>query len=264
MAHSYVAYVDESGDDGLGRYRVPGARGGSSQWLIISACLFRATHHLEAVKWRDEISALMPEKKSRLIHFVKMNHSQRIVACKTISEKPIRIANIIANKPVIPDGIYTEKNQLYFYLTRYLIERISWLCRDLRPDVPEGDGRVKIIFSRRGNLSYDDFKGYMGRLKNKTDDDVQIHWPVIDINGIEAQSHSASAGLQLADTAASAVAAAFEPDRYDHTEYRYLETIRRSIYHRRGNYFSYGMKFFPKHSSLSLSREQSIAISLFK
>jgi hypothetical protein len=72
---------------------------------------------------------------------------------------------VIANKPVIPPGIYDEKNHLYFYLCRYLIERISWLCRDMRRNVPEGDGKVKIIFSRRGGMSYDDFRAYLERLR---------------------------------------------------------------------------------------------------
>jgi hypothetical protein len=32
MAHSFIAYVDESGDDGLpGHYRQAGARGGASK-----------------------------------------------------------------------------------------------------------------------------------------------------------------------------------------------------------------------------------------
>ena len=70
----------------------------------------------------------------------------------------MRATSIIAEKTGIPPGIYTEKNQLYFYLTRFLLERMSWLCRDLRSVVREGDGRVKIIFSRRGGMSYTDFQ----------------------------------------------------------------------------------------------------------
>lgn len=150
MAHSFVAYIDESGDDGLKNYREPGGRGGASKWLIISACVFRQTNDLEAVRWRDEICAQMPDRKIRNIHFADLNHGQKLAACKILAKKPVRTINIIANKPIIPDGIYAEKNQLYFYLTRFLIERISWLCRDMRPNVPEGDGRVRITFSRRG------------------------------------------------------------------------------------------------------------------
>lgn len=264
MAHSFVAYIDESGDDGLGKYRKPGGRGGASNWLIISACLFRQSLDLEAVKWRDEMLAQMPDKKSRIIHFAELNHGQKLAACKILAKKPVRTISIIAYKPIIPDGIYVDKNQLYFYITRYLIERISWLCRDMRPQVPEGDGKVKITFSRRGGLSYDNFKEYMEKLKSFGEGDVEIHWPVIDIVGIEAKDHSKSASLQLADVSASSIAAGFEPDQYGNTEWRYAEIMRATVYHRKKNYFSYGLKFFPKHTELTLSKEQASAVRLFE
>ncbi|MCG6207786.1 hypothetical protein LPW26_24320, partial [Rhodopseudomonas sp. HC1] len=65
MKHTYLAFIDESGDDGLdGPFRDVGNAGGSSKWLAISACVFRRTHSLDAVTWRDEISSRMPERKS--------------------------------------------------------------------------------------------------------------------------------------------------------------------------------------------------------
>ncbi|MBN8980425.1 MAG: DUF3800 domain-containing protein, partial [Rhizobiales bacterium] len=158
MSHSYLAFIDESGDDGLGKFREPGRQGGSSNWLVISACLFRQVHTLDAVSWRDEISNKMPEKKNRALHFVELNHNQKVVAAQVIASKPLRALSVLAAKQPIPKGIYTDKNQLYFYMTRYLIERLSWLCRDLRPKVPEGDGRVAITFSRRGGMSYGAFQ----------------------------------------------------------------------------------------------------------
>ena len=165
MNHTYVAYVDESGDDGLEKYRIPGRSGGASTWLVISAMVFRANRDLEAVSWRDEINRLMPERTKRTLHFVKLNHGQKLAAVKLLGEKPVRIISILAHKPSFPIGTYVNKNQLYFYLTRYLVERISWLCRDMRPRSPEGDGRVRITFSRRGGMSYLDFRNYLRRLK---------------------------------------------------------------------------------------------------
>ena len=193
MAHSFVAYIDESGDDGIGNFRQPGAHGGSSRWLVISACVFRQSFELDAVKWRDQIGNLMPEKRSRSIHFAQMNHGQRLAASRCLVSQPIRSLSVLSNKSSIPNGVYREKNQLYFYLTRYLVERISWLCRDMRPKVPQGDGRVKITFSRRGGMSYADFRDYLQRLKNTEDNEVRIHWPVIDIEGLEAKDHSTHA-----------------------------------------------------------------------
>lgn len=38
---SFVAYIDESGDDGLTNFRVAGRRGGSSHWLNVSSTVMR-------------------------------------------------------------------------------------------------------------------------------------------------------------------------------------------------------------------------------
>jgi hypothetical protein len=263
MTHSFVAYIDESGDDGFGNFRTPGSGGGASHWLVVSACLFRNVFDLEAVKWRDEILDLMPGKKSREIHFKKLNHGQKIAACKVLADKPIRAINILSNKRTAPDGVFTNKNQLYFYTTRYLIERISWLCRDMRPRAPEGDGRVKITFSRRGGMSYDGFRDYLIRLKD-AGDDVNIHWPVIDIDGIDARDHSTRASLQLADVIASSFAGGVEPDGFGNCERRYSEELKRITYSRKGKYLSYGVKMLPKHTDLELTQDQQKFIEMFE
>lgn len=157
---------------------------------------------------------------------------------------------------------FTQKNQLYFYLTRYLIERVSWLCRDKRPSVQEGNGMAKIVFSRRGGLSYDGFKGYLERLK--ANHETQIHWPVIDIEAVDAQDHSRVAGLQIADCGVSAVAAAIEPDPYGNVEHAYLHELAGNIYNRRGNFLSYGLKTLPTLDEAALSSAQASGFQRFR
>jgi hypothetical protein len=130
--YSYIAYIDESGDDGLTNFRAPAIHGGASFWLVISACVYRFSSDWRSIEWRNEILKQMPDKRSKVLHFVHLNHGQKVAAAQYLSKQRIRAINIIANKPVIPDGVYKEKNQLYFYLTRYLIERLSWFCRDYR------------------------------------------------------------------------------------------------------------------------------------
>lgn len=265
MTHTYVAYIDESGDDGLDKpFREVGNAGGSSKWLVISACLFRRTHSLDAVRWRDEISAKMPERKSRILHFARLNHGQKLATVQTIASKPLRALSVIAAKEPIPSGIYTDKHQLYFYMTRYLIERLSWLCRDHRPQAPEGDGRVAITFSRRGGMQYDEFQAYLERLKADQSGEVRIHWPVVDIAAVSAVDHSKSASLQLADAIASAFAAGFEPDRYGNCEPRYAETLKPVTYHRKKNYLSYGVKMVPHHDACGLDAQQRKMLEIWK
>lgn len=265
MAHSYVAYIDECGDDGLGNYRVPEAHGGASRWLNLSATVCRMSRDLETVSWRNEIRLrLGPKRQKRPLHFVDLSHAQRVMAAQVLRTKPFRAMCVVANKPIIPAGIYAQKNQLYFYLCRYLIERISWLCRDMRQQVPEGDGRVKIIFSRRGGMSYADFRAYLERLRAAQEDDIRIHWPVIDIDGIEALDHSTRAGLQISDIVASALSAGVEPDHFGNCELRYAELLKPIIYQRRGNYLSYGMKFYPWADRIQLDPQQEALVNLFR
>lgn len=265
MAHSFIAYIDESGDDGLpGNYRTAGHQGGSSNWLTISASLWRLSRDLESVKWRDEIRQQLPDQQRRKpLHCLRLNHQQRVMACQVLATKPIRSICVMANKPVIPPNIYTQKNQLYFYMSRYLIERISWFCRDMRRDVPEGDGQVKIVFSRRGGLSYDGFRAYLNRLKNGEQDGIEIHWNVINIEGIEAKDHSARAGLQIADLAAYCMTAGLEPDAYGNCERRYAEILRPLIYKRGGKFLGYGVKIVPRLDQIQLSAQQREFVGIF-
>jgi hypothetical protein len=206
----------------------------------------------------------MPEKKSRTLHFVKLNHAQKVMAAQTIASKPLKAMSVLAAKLPIPEGVYKEKNQLYFYMTRYLIERISWFCRDIRPLVPEGDGRVAITFSRRGGMSYDAFRDYLKRLQATIDNSVNINWPVIDIEGVEAKDHSTNASLQLADVIASSFAAGVEPNQFGNCERRYAEILKPITYRRKQNFLSYGVKVVPKYEECILTEEQLKMIELFK
>lgn len=237
MAHSFIAYIDESGDDGLKRIRSTSHSGGT-QWLTISCCVARYVNDLEFVSWRDQIKV----GGKREIHFRELNHSQKLMACQKIATFPVRGITILSNKTLIPEGTYNQKNQLYHYLTRYLIERLSWLCRDMRPKVPEGDGRVKIIFSKRGGMNYEDFRNYLRKLQAS---ESEIHWPVVDIDAVDARDHSTRAGLQIADCIASAFRMAVDPDEYGNCEPRYAKELKANTYNRNSNYLSYCMKVLP-------------------
>jgi hypothetical protein len=50
----YVAYIDESGDDGLRRVR-PLHKDGSSDWLVLPALVVKADKDRELVTWVKEI-----------------------------------------------------------------------------------------------------------------------------------------------------------------------------------------------------------------
>ena len=175
MTHTFIAYVDETGDDGLiGRFRKPGDSGGPSNWFAIGATVWRLSRDLDMVGCAKQIISHLPDqKRKKPLHFNELDHAQRVMATTHMTNKPFRFSGVFAHKPVIPEGIYVARNQLYHYMTRYLIERLSWLCRDFRKYAPEGDGRLKIVFSRRGGMDYPDFQEYLHRRKPAVSTAVQ-------------------------------------------------------------------------------------------
>src|SRR5712691_10005679 len=109
--YSYIAYIDESGDDGLQNFRERGVRGGGSSWLVISACVLRFSSDWQTVVWRDEILSNMPEKRSTILHFVRLNHGQKVVAARYLAAQRTRVLSILANKRLMDPKIYVNKNQ---------------------------------------------------------------------------------------------------------------------------------------------------------
>lgn len=261
MGHSFLAYIDESGDDGLkGPFRGGGKPGGSSNWLTVGACIMRAKWSPSAILWRDQILK-EANKKTTTLHFSDLNHAQRIVACQSLVKNPLRGVSTMSHKASIPAETFTYRNQYYWYLTRHIIERISWICRDYATQ-GEGDGRVKITFSRRGKMSYDEFKEYLIVLRDKKT--TRIYWPAIDIDGIEAFDASTSAGLQLADIIASGCAFGVDPDPFGNCECRYAEILKRVLYCRKKNYMSYGTKILPNANTLPPTDDLQRFLALFE
>lgn len=113
-------------------------------------------------------------------------------------------------------------------------------------------------------MSYEDFRGYLQRLHASNDADIRIHWPVIDIDGIEAHDQPARYGLQLADLAVSGLNWGLEPDYYGNCECRYARVLKPHVYHQNDNYFSYGAKIVPGLERLTLGPAQQEFIQLFR
>ena len=158
MSFEYVIYIDEAGDDGLGKLRAPLGATGQSRWFAVGATVVRQANDRKMVEWRDEILNAFPSRKSREIHFKNLKHDQRRFACQVLSNKQIGVAVVLSNKSTLLDirpdllSVYKQKNHLHNYLTRWLLERVS---RNIKT-VHRGDGpcRAKVVFSRRGGMSY--------------------------------------------------------------------------------------------------------------
>jgi len=243
IPHEYVAYIDESGDDGLGKYRIPGQDGGSSHWFSVSACIVRRKNDRSLVASRDAILQMLKRHQLRDIHFAKFKHGQKRAIITEMVKLPIRVSSVLSCKQHIPAGSYQAKNSLHFYLTRYLLERISWLCQTEKKEM----GKVRLVFSNRGGVSYDELRAYLKKLKSKK---TTIDWRHIDPELVESRPHTALAGLQFADCAARGFAEAVEPNEYGDFILDYAELLRPVVYNYEGNYGGYGVKVLCKENLL--------------
>ena len=244
MAHSFIAYIDESGDEGWSFRDQPGE--GSSEWFVISALIVPRPREMEELKKFHAAIRPIEDMRRSPIHFSKLNHEQRVAVCASIGQSGFRTISIIVNKRLIERDGLKGKWRLYFYATRYLLERVSWLARDDNKDA-WGDGRVRLIFSNRRQMSYEDLKGYLDRLRGApAAEDIRIHWPAISNDLVQATPHDQLVGLRAVDTVASGIRYGLELSRYGFSEDRYGRLLEPRTYRRFGNALSYGMKFFPQ------------------
>ena len=112
-------------------------------------------------------------------------------------------------------------------------------------------------------MSTVDFKNYLHLLRNTNEPSINIHWPVIDIDAIEAFDQSAKFGLQLADIAVSGLTWALEPDFYGNCEPRFARSLKAVVYHRGTNYMSYGAKMVPPAGNLVLNEQQQEFLTIY-
>lgn len=244
-SHGFKVYIDESGDEGF-VFNADGS--GSRRWLVLSALIVRRSNDLQLVGLMRSVRELLAKRPNQQLHFSDLKHEQRVPYVRKIAGAPVRTVTILVHKPSIkePEKFQSEKFLLYRYATRYLLERVSWLCRDQRT-AKEGDGRADLIFSNRSSMSYEDLRGYLHVLKSQSDPmDVRIDWSVIDPESVRAVNHDQLAGLQAADAVASSFYYAVALNRYGEAEAKYASLLMPTVYQHKQSRLGYGLKFWPE------------------
>src|ERR1035437_6150124 len=198
---SFVVCIDESGDQGL-KFNTAG----STKWFVLSAVVGlhgRAEDMHGLVK---RIKSEIDWRKQQALHFkkVKADKRQRVIQGLVDGRDLFRAISVLVHKPSLTDPeAFSEKNRLYLYYTRYLLERVSWLCRDCREgrEKRHGDGTARIIFSCMNEVSKARLEEYLQQLQEM---DTAIEWGVLRKDQIETLSPGKHAGLQIADAVAGA------------------------------------------------------------
>jgi hypothetical protein len=261
LSASWIVYVDESGDEGFRFGR------GSSSWFVLTAVLLARDRELEVVKLidvvRDKINAAQqphhqtPARKP--LHFRDLKHDPRKFYATQIGTAALRIVSVCVHKPDLAEAeIFHDESRLYFYATRFLVERISWCCRD-NPRQVLGDGSAEIVFSNRGSMDYAALCWYLENLAaNKEAFDYRADPKVVRVDQVLTLSPGKRMGLQIADAAACSIYLALEPNNYGQTEDAHLRAISSRIYRHNSNPWGYGLKIIPRETDKKRKRGELI------
>lgn len=241
MPPSFVAYIDEAGDEGL---LSPSPC--CPKWFVLSAVVMPRVNEHPLIEMLREFRFSIGMEPKKPVHFRRLEHPderrnliQRMVALHSL----FRVMSVLVYKPCLLHPEAFRDGRLYFYHTRYLLERVSWLCKATRTyrEAGAGDGSVEVVFSKRKDLSYSAFCDYMRYLRNH--EHTQIDWGIVKPEQIRADSPGRRAGLQIADAAASGVNCAVYGGTNCTEEW--VEALKPVFYRRRGKYRGYGLKFCP-------------------
>ena len=254
----FVAYIDESGDDGLSRVS-PDDPCGASEWFVLAAILARASQH-SAVAWAKDILNKLNLPQRRDLHFQRLDDQRRSIVCTEIAKLPVRCFDVMSNKRNMRGYVNSNaakvyspaRNWFYWWITRLLLERVTDYC-ERRSIHDFGEPRaVRLEFSRRGGLYYSHFQAYLRWLRMQSRGGTMflkqgdLKWSVINESNIHAFDHKERAGLQLADAIAGAFFQSVNLGPTGTSEPKYAMLLEpRMACDADGNIYDYGLKIMP-------------------
>jgi len=227
------AYIDESGDEGIG--------GKGTKWFVITALIANQeaatvlgyTYH--RMKQRINLGA------DKVLHWSELSHPRKKAVAEELVNNDFAICSVLVDTQH-PDIVNTNPRlkgrRLYFYTFRRLIERITWYCDDK-------GYKVRLYPENKGGIKYEELNGYLNYIQSQPDCEIRKGC----ILGVKPKAKSQSNLIQLADCVCGAVHDAVEY-KYGVIEDSYLLMLKDKLYRRSGKVSSYGLKFMPHKSTL--------------
>ncbi|MEO8100826.1 MAG: DUF3800 domain-containing protein [Acidobacteriota bacterium] len=251
MPHSFDICIDESGDQGFSFHKPD-----CSHWFVLSGVIsLRARTEEMTSLIRSAKQSLNWQEKQHL-HFkdVKIDRREELIQTLIQDASLFRAIVVMVHKPSLhsPEK-FKEENRLYFYFTRFLLERASRLCRDhpQRHDKNMGDGSARVIFSKMNEISHKRIQRYFGDLRGIQ---TSIDWDVIKDTQFETLSPTKHAGLQIADSVAGGFFCGDHPVQKKQSP-RWCQMFKPMLYTGRdGEHRGYGLKIFPKEAETRIAQ----------
>lgn len=282
MSGGFYLFVDEAGDEGLDRIR-PTYADGSSEYFVLCGILVRFSKYAELVQSFNRIKSRIGMASSDQIHFRDLNEEQKLIVISSLADLKFGLVAIVSNKHnmmgyrnmrceaknlEVIRGRSRPRRYNWFYngLFRYLLERASAECR--RWTYPAyGEVRsIKVVFSRRKEISYPQTRAYLYKLKMQRRDRSyfnnrrQIDWSVVDISAIDSRKDKDEIGLQIADCAASAIYRSLDESWFGSVTPEYLELLSNKFIRTNTTPWEYGFKLLPDLFREPLSAKQRLGL----
>jgi len=159
-----------------------------------------------------------------------------------------------------------SKNWFYCWLTRLLLERLTLF---VHLDSVSRYGKpqpLKIVYSERGGISYEQMNAYYAWLKMKDVAGTQVltlgelTWSVMDRRLLEVYPHDEQPGLHLADTVASAFFKACDFRDTGSCDPQFAKLLEQRMGRTPdvldGEIAGYGLKLMPDFKTAKLTKQQ--------
>lgn len=237
MQSEFVAFVDEAGCSG-GKFGL-----GSSRFLVMGAVITRRCN-------LDDVLAVFREAREErgrgdkpFRKFSKSPDKDNFVLTKLLGRKPVKVAFVGFHKPSLA-GTHIRANHgnEYNYMTKFMLERISWAVRDATKT--GGNHKADVFFSHQDMYPLGDLGQYIEKLKRGAGRyNTRANWE--HLGEFLDEPHADEGNMHLADLAASAFHMAVEPKQHDMTDERFLRNLLGRLYRGRDQR-PFGLKLWPE------------------
>jgi predicted Fe-S protein YdhL (DUF1289 family) len=224
------AFIDESGDDGFSPK--------STHWLVIAALVLHKARSAAAMENWKQCKIDAHRRPHERLHWNKLDHPAKKAVLRRVLESDFDIVAVAAHKPSFaPDEVLRLKcPTLYCFLTKYLVERLSWLARD-------HNCKVNITFENRPQMNFAELREYIFTTLKLPAKNTQISHDYL--GGFNCKHFSQETRLEIADTMAGAIGNGLNEDAFGGIETSYALSLLPKMWVRNGNLYSYGFKICP-------------------
>lgn len=270
--YGYIAYIDESGDDGLDRVKPIDASGGT-EWLMIAGVVIDADRETEIHDWIKGILEEIKSSQLKNLHFSRLNERKRLICCHHIAKLPLRCFVVASNKKNMrgyrnANAAKTGTNAwFYCFLTRILLERMTLFVAQTSLRKHGSIKRLKLEFSQRGGIRYGQMAAYYEWLRNQSRSSNMylnkgdLVWDTMHPLLLQAFPHDQRAGLKLPDIVAGSFYQAVSIYDVPTINPAYAETLqpRMARYPHGGSWVTsgFGLKLLPSFAGARMTPEQA-------